>query len=186
LPRGWRSRYRREQKLLSLETHEELFVQILRDGITPDADFWKPGPEYISVQGIEEALERRRALPSNRRALQTKLGLFLKRHAALRADGTVNERKVRRDVLLIGGRYVEPPPPGDNDEHENPAIETARRTMIKLRPLDVLRKECAALAESWPALPSRWILAEDSEGDAQEPLELHGGFAEAPPKRKAR
>src|SRR5829696_5061635 len=42
----------REQKLLSLETHEELWIQVLRDGVTPDLDFWKPDPEYVSVHGF--------------------------------------------------------------------------------------------------------------------------------------
>src|SRR5215204_2312773 len=51
----------REQKLLSLETHEEEWIQVLRDGVTPDLDFWKPDPEYVSVHGFEEALDRRRA-----------------------------------------------------------------------------------------------------------------------------
>jgi hypothetical protein len=170
----------REQKLLSLEIHEEMWVQVLRDGVTPDADFWKPGRDYVSVQGFEEALDRRRALPLNRRGLQTKLGLFLKRLAERGLDGKVIERKVRRDVLCIGGRYVEPPPPRDDDAPENPAIESVRRTMIKLRPLDALRKEYAALADSWPASPSRWIMADEPDGDPQEALELDGGFAEAP------
>src|SRR5215208_2152344 len=56
----------REQKLLSLDTYEEEWIEVLREGGTPDADFWKPGPEFVSVHGFIEKLERRRALPPNR------------------------------------------------------------------------------------------------------------------------
>jgi len=150
----------REQKLLSLELHEELWIEVLKDGVTPDADFWKPEPEYVSVQGVLEKLERRRALPSNRRALHTKIGFFLRRYAARDVDGKVVEQKVRRDVVLIGGRYVVPPPPGD-DGREYPGIESVRRLMIKLRPLQELRKECSGLVDCWPSSPAQWVPEDD-------------------------
>jgi hypothetical protein len=157
----------REQKLLSLESHDELWIEALKEGVTPDADFWKPGPEYVSVQGVLDKLERRRALPSNRRALHTKIGFFLRRYAARDVDGNVIEQKVRRDVVLIGGRYVQPPPPGE-DGREYPGIESVRRPMIKLRPLQELRKQCSALVDRWPSDPAQWVYEEDDpEADPQ-------------------
>jgi hypothetical protein len=96
----------REQKLLSLEVHEAEWVEILRAGITPDADFWKPGPDFVSVQGFIEELERKRALPTNRRALEARVGLFLRRHAVQDVTGATVEHKVRRECMLVNGRYV--------------------------------------------------------------------------------
>jgi hypothetical protein len=156
----------REQKLLSLETHEEEWVEILREGVTPDADFWKPEPDYISVHGFLEKLERRRALPTNRRGLQTKVGFFLKQYAAQDANGQIIEIKVRLDCILINGRHVEHCEPTNKDgerQFENPAIDSVRRTMIKLRPLAEPRKESEMLVGCWPASPSRWILERDAE-----------------------
>ena len=85
----------------------------------------------------------------------------MKKYACRGADGRVIECKVRRDVLLLNGRYVLPPPPRNDDDGPHPAIQSMRRTMIKLRPLTALRKEGSALSESWPASPASWILAED-------------------------
>ncbi|MBM0207411.1 hypothetical protein JNW90_33865 [Micromonospora sp. STR1s_5] len=148
----------REQKLLSLEPHQELWIEALKDGVTPDSDFWKPGPDYVSVRGMLEVLDRVRALPPNRRALESRIGLFLKQYAARGLDGKVIERKVRRRVVMVGGRYVEWHELEDEGGRPDLGVEDVRRTMIQLRPLQALRAECAALVEGWPASPSRWIM----------------------------
>jgi hypothetical protein len=73
--------------------------------------------------------------------------------------------------------------PGERDAGNNPAVESVRRTMIKLRPLQQLRAESAALTESWPALPTKWILDEDDEEEAQTHADTEWPLQPAPKHR---
>jgi MoxR-like ATPase len=157
----------REQKQLSQEPHEAVFLEMLRTGVTPDPDPLKNAPNWVSVEGIVDAIAERRELPKNRRSLQTQVGLYLQKFVELDRNGNPVSVRVKRTCAISGGRLV-----GDMPEDYSGPLTEVRRTMYRLRPLHDLRVEQSHLIESWPAYPGKWTLDPEPPDDEKGAYEL--------------
>jgi hypothetical protein len=145
----------REQKQLSQEPYEAVMLDMLQSGVTPDPDFLKDEPNWVSVEGIVQAMADRSELPRNRRSLHTHIGLYLRKSVELDGRSDVISTRVKRRCIISGSRPFEAP-----EEYVGPTQEV-RRTMFRLRPLHDLRAEHSRLVEAWPLHPAKWVFEPD-------------------------
>jgi hypothetical protein len=120
----------REQKQLSQEPHEAVFLEMLRTGVTPDPDPLKDALNWVSVECIVDAIADRRELPKNRKSLQTKVGLYLRKFVEVDKNGNPFSVRVKRMCTMSGSRAV-----GEVPEEYRGPVNEIRRTMYRLRPL---------------------------------------------------
>jgi hypothetical protein len=140
----------REQTQLSQEPYEAVMLDMLRSGVTPDLDYFKNEPNWVSVEGIVEAIADRGEASRNRKSLHTQIGFYLRKFVELDERGAAISRRIKRMCVMFGSRPTEPP-----DEYNGP-LKEVRRTMYRLRPLKILRAEHRKLVDAWPLGPEGW------------------------------
>lgn len=143
-----------EQQLLSVDPHLRIWADILADGVTPDDDIWKKGlgPDWISVEGMIEAMEAAR-IDVRGRSIATKLGFFLRPFLMRESDGKSVTTKLNRMCMFQNGRAIGPA----EFAREGQMVRSVRRSMLRLRPLEELRAICPLPVEDWSGGPDQWI-----------------------------
>ena len=155
------------QKELSGDPLVTALIRVLEDGFTPDDDYWKPAPEWMSVEGLMSMLDE-----SERRSLsiRTRAGHLMNQAAQITtrtAKGSTCEVAVTktcerllivdeadRPIRRIGRR---------SDARSNDKVIAKRRRMYRLRPLQDLREKFGG-DHPWPTEPRTWLMG-PSEGE---------------------
>jgi hypothetical protein len=107
---------------------------MLEHGVTLDADYWKPGPEWVSVEAIVTEIDRQGLVTTHqRRSLQTRVGQFIGKRAESRADGKPVKMRVERPHVFVDGKPVGKASERDQ-ERRDLHIRALRRTMYSKRP----------------------------------------------------
>jgi hypothetical protein len=140
----------REQKQITQEPYKAVMLEMLQTGVTPDPDFLKDYPNWVSVEGIVDAIKDRGEFPRHTHGLHTRIGLYLKPFVMLDAQGRPDTSRIKRHCIMQGGRPV------SGDYIEGAITTDVRRTMYKLKPLAELRELHRHLVDSWPASPTKW------------------------------
>src|SRR5262245_15086080 len=151
----------RDQQRQTLAPHEAAFIDVLRQGRTPDADYWKHGfgPEYISIDALVRA-----SRVHDTRGNRTRLGVFMKRVCVMDSLKPVCVHPGRLHVSI---KNPEDPTqrievPYNPERHEGLPQRAVRLKLYRLRPLSELREEWAHLEDSpWPEDGNKWQYHDD-------------------------